>query len=170
MLYEGTQPTAWMTQDWDDELCGLLQVERGEFAHLAFPEAYTVVASLARWCPPGGRREVAVVGDNVAALTVALSRRGRGDLGRLCRELALRQARQDLGIAVGHLATHLNTVADALSRLSAPDPSAFPDDLRGVPQVTWPGPETLFEILPLRTGGSTDRVRDARRGSSELDD
>ena len=152
VLYEGTRPTAWMTADWTEDLCDRLQVVRGQSAYLAFFEAYTVVASLARWCTPGGRREVAVVGDNIAALTVALSRRGRGDLGRLCRELALRQARQDLCIAVGHLATHLKTIADALSRLSAPEPSRFPEELRGVPQVRWPSPEMLFEIRPLMDG------------------
>ena len=82
-----------MTADWTEDLCDRLQVVRGQSAYLSFFEAYTVVASLARWCAPGGRREVAVVGDNIAALPVALSRRGRGDLGWLCRELALRQAR-----------------------------------------------------------------------------
>ena len=58
----------------------------------------------------------------------------------------------DLCIAVGHLATHLNTITDALSRLSAPEPSKFPEGLRGVPQVRWPSPETLFAIRPLTDG------------------
>ena len=148
-MYEGRRPVAWMATDWDQELCDRLQVVRGQSAYLAFFEAFTVIAAIARWCRPGERRVIAVVGDNVAALTVALSRRGRGDLGRLCRELALKQARQDLVIAVGHLASALNTIADALSRLTAPDASTFPSELLAVPQVVWPPAETLFHILPL---------------------
>ena len=64
---------------------------------------------------------------------------------------------------MGHLATHLNTVADTLSRLSAPEPSEFPEELRGVPQVRWPNPEMLFEIRPLMDGPA-DRALDAGSG------
>ena len=98
-----------------------------------------------------GARSVAVVGDNVGALTVAVSRRGRGDLGKVCREVALRQARSGLHVAAGHLPSELNTWADALSRLSSPQPSQIPEELRHLPRRTLPPLRQLFRIEPPRS-------------------
>ena len=81
-------------------------------------------------------------------------------MGRLCRELALLQARRALTIAVGHLATKLNTWADALSRLSAPEPAEVPEELLALPRRAWPELDTLFRIRPL--GDSAPEEEDAR--------
>ena len=151
ILFEGRRPTEWMAVEWTEDLCRELRVERGQSAFLSFLEALTALAAVVRWCPAGGRSAVALVGDNVAALTVAVSRRGRGDLGRICRELALVQARHSLTISVGHLATKLNTWADALSRLAAPDRAEVPQDLRSVPRRAWPELADLFRIRPPGT-------------------
>ena len=71
---------------------------------------------------------------------VAVSRRGRGDLGKVCREVALRQARSGLRVAAGHLPSELNDMADALSRLSAPAEKArqIPSELRLAQRVEPP--------------------------------
>ena len=148
VLFEGRRPREWIAADWSIDLCRTLQVERGSSAHLAFFEALTALAAVVAWCAGGRRSSIAVVGDNIAALTVAVSQRGRGDLGRICRELALVQARLGLTIAVGHLATELNTWADALSRLTAPEPSEVPAGLRKVPRLQWPSVDQLFRVLP----------------------
>ena len=149
ILFEGRRPVEWIAVDWTDRWCRQLQVERGQSAYLSFFEALTALSAVSLWCPTGGRSTIAVVGDNIAALTVAVSRRGRGDLGRICRELALLQARRGLTIAVGHIATKLNTWADALSRLSAPEPAEVPAELATLPRRTWPNLETLFRVRPL---------------------
>ena len=132
--------------DWTPDLCSALRVERGQSAYLTYFEAFTVLSAVSLWCGAGQQSSIAIVGDNIGALTVAVSRRGRGNLGRLCRELALLQAHHSLTIAVGHLATHLNTWADALSRLTAPDPAQVPAELLDVPRRRWPAVDTLFKI------------------------
>ena len=95
---------------------------------------------------------MALVGDNVAALTVAVTQRGKGDLGKICREVALRQARLGLEIAAGHLASSLNTHADALSRLTAPTPAEWPEELVHLPRRSLPGLDELFWISRPRMG------------------
>ena len=117
-----------------------------------------MLAAVSLWCGAGQRSSVAVVGDNVGALTVAVSRRGRGDLGRLCRELALLQARLSLTVAVGHLASQLNTWADSLSRLHAPDPAQVPAELRDLPRRSWPRVTDLFRIS--ENSGAADKSDD----------
>merc|ERR1712051_1149395 len=115
-----------MVLEWGPDLCRDLGVVSGVSKYLPFFEALTALAAIVKWCGPGGLQQVALVGDNLGALTAAVSHKGRGDLGRVCREVALRQARWGIHIAVGHLPSALNTWADALSRLHAPGPSAFP--------------------------------------------
>ena len=157
-MFEGRTPREWIATEWSDDLCAELRAERGQSAFLSFFEACTVLAAVALWCQPGQRTTVAVVGDNVAALTVAVSRRGRGDLGRLCRELALVQAHRSLTIAVGHLASELNTWADTLSRLSAPGAAEIPPELLSVPRKAWPGTADLFRICPPEPVAEVDSV------------
>jgi len=148
VLFAGRRPVQTLVADWTPELCETLGTVRGESAFLTFFEALVVLAALETWCCPGALREVAVVGDNIGALTVAVSRRGRGDLGNICREIALRQACQGLQSAVGHLPSHLNTWADALSRLTAPTPATWPPELASLPCRCLPSVAALFRIEP----------------------
>ena len=60
--------------------------------------------------------------------------------------MALAQARWALTISVGHLASELNTWADALSRLTAPAPAEVPVELRSLPRRSWPEMRDLFKI------------------------
>ena len=66
------------------------------------------------------------------------------------------QARRFLAIVVGHVATKLNTWADALSRLPAPAPAEVPLDLRTLPRRAWPKLDDLFKIRPLGAEEATD--------------
>ena len=102
-----------------------------------FLEAYTLLLSLIAWPPSStsGPERLGVLGDNVGALQNALSLSGKGPLLTVAREIAWRQAAEGWHFSVGHIPTESNTVADALSRLSAPEPASFPDALRDVPEM-----------------------------------
>ena len=85
-------PVETLVLQWDPALCQGLGVVSGESAFLPFFEALTALAAIEVW---GGQlQSFALVGDNIGALTAAVSTRGRGDLARVCREMALRQALQ----------------------------------------------------------------------------
>ena len=74
-----------------------------------------------------------ILGDSTAALSNSLSFKGRGGMARISKEIAWRKVRFAWRFAVGHLPCEANTVADALSRTSAPPGSEhklFPELLR----------------------------------------
>ena len=144
----GRTPQEIVTIDWTPQLCRTLGATRGDSACLTFFEALTLLIALQVWGCSGISSSWAVVGDNLGALTVAVSHRGRGDLAKVCREVALRQARFGLHLAVGHLPSRLNLWADPLSRLSAPSPAAVPVELAGLPRRTAPELEELFLVEP----------------------
>ena len=73
-----------------------------------------------KWAARFAYSGVSLVGDNVAALELALSMRGRRALNRISREIAWRRARAGWRYRVAHWPTELNKSADALSRLCAP--------------------------------------------------
>ena len=66
---------------------------------------------------------LALLGDNIAALQLALSLKGKGALNTISREIAWRRCRHGWHYSVGHLAAEDNSLADALSRTSAPEGS-----------------------------------------------
>ena len=146
--FAGRQPVACLVMEWTPSLCEGLKVRSGESKFLPFFEALTALAAITVWCGPGRLQSAALVGDNLAALTTAVSFRGRGDLGRVCRELALRQARWGLHLAVGHLPSEINDWADSLSRRFAPCPPPLPQILEELPRETPPEMSSLFTIEP----------------------
>ena len=62
------------------------------------------------------------------------------------RELAWRRARGGWRLHGGHLPAERNIRADALSRLKAPDPKAFPMALGEVPQGTLPAMRDFWRL------------------------
>ena len=77
---------------------------------------------------------LAILGDNVAALQLSLSLKGKGSLNTISREIALHRCREGWHYAVGHISAGDNQLADALSRTAAPQgsdrkvkPSGFKD-------------------------------------------
>ena len=82
--------------------------------------------SLVLWGDKFVHESLQVVGDNVGALSSALSLKGAGPLLAISRELAWRRARRQWKYVVGHIATESNTIPDLLSRQHDPRPAAFP--------------------------------------------
>ena len=79
---------------------------------------------------------LAFLGDNTAALQLAISDRAQGEMGALARELFLWRTRCDWKYSVGHLPSEHNTIADALSRLHEPGHACqFPEALTGCAEV-----------------------------------
>ena len=146
ILYEDTSAVEHMAIAWDTEFADRFGAAVGDSGCLAFYEAVVVLAAIQAWGVDGKRKRMALIGDNVGALTVAISLRGRGDLAQVCREVALRQARFGLELCVGHLPSERNVDADALSRLAAPSPASFPASLLAVPSRAWPQTDRLFTI------------------------
>ena len=153
--FSGSRPVETLTLKWSEDLCRRLGVRSGESRFLPFFEALTALIALVRWGGPGGLKELALVGDNLGALTAAVSQKGKGDVARVCREFALRQARWGTVIAVGHLPSALNTWADALSRVFAPSPPAIPPELAVLPVVQPPSLDDVFCIA--LAGGQQER-------------
>ena len=148
MHFTGRTPTDYLVMRWQPEMCASLGVEIGASKFLPFFEALTALAAIVVW---GGRSRIqafALVGDNLGALTAAVSTKGKGDVARICREIALRQAREGLVVSVGHLPSELNDWADALSRLHAPTPAEVPSVLLQLPRRTAPSMSQLFHLEP----------------------
>ena len=79
------------------------------------------------------------LGDNVAALQLALSGRARGAMGKLARELFLRKAKNGWFYGVSHLPSEENKLADFCSRLSQPGhDTGCPAALIGAAEVHFP--------------------------------
>ena len=113
---------------WASEDAPHLDVQPGDTRHQTYFEFLTLLLSLMVWGDRFVDLTVPVLGDNVGALSAALSLRGRGALQAVARELSWRKARRRWAFDVGHLPSEHNSVADALSRVA--DPS-------GVPWPSW---------------------------------
>jgi hypothetical protein len=90
-----------------------------------FLELFAVLISAILWATTTSSPSeyLVILGDNTAALQSALGLKGKGPLMAVARELSWRQALYNWTFSVGHLPTEANSVADALSRLDAPEPS-----------------------------------------------
>ena len=76
---------------------------------------------------------LALLGDNLASLNLALNLKGSASLGRISREIAWRRVRAGWRYACGHLPSEQNQLADDLSRVHQPDRLAvLPPELREV--------------------------------------
>eukprot|EP00971_Amphidinium_carterae_P337036 6473668-Amphidinium_carterae.1 len=77
-----------------------------------------------------------LMSDNMAVLALLVRMKGKGALLRVAKEVALLRAWFDLHFVVAHLPASKNGVADALSRLAADPPKAFPLGFSGVPLLS----------------------------------
>ena len=109
-------------------------------------EYMVVWLSLELWGDRFRSQGLALLGDNLAALNGALSLKGKAGLSRITRELAWRKVRRGWRYACGHLPAERNTLADALSRVSAPAENAklFPAGLANSATRQFPDPESLW--------------------------
>ena len=143
------QATEFFAAKWDQKDFKNMDVTTGESRSQTFFEFLTLFLSLLLWANRSGERALAVVGDNTAALSNALSLKGRGPLLAVSRELAWQRARKGWVFEVGHIPAEQNEVADALSRLCAVPAKIFPANaLEGAQEVKAPKVDSLWHALP----------------------
>ena len=120
VLFEDTRPIAYFELDWRSVDLGPLGISVGEPSAQTTFEYLTLFFVLLTWGTSLRRQGLALLGDNIAALQLALSLKGKGALNTISREIAWRRCRHGWYYAVGHLAAEQNDLADALSRTGAP--------------------------------------------------
>ena len=126
---------------WDDRSAEPLGVKPGLPRFQTFWELTTLVLTLVTWGPRFINSSLAVLGDNTGALQTALSLKGRMPNLGAARELAWRQARGRWSYEVGHLPSEHNVTADALSRVTCPEPAQWPAADLG--SASWRNPPSL---------------------------
>ena len=124
--------TEYFSVVWTEDDAPHLNVVPGDSRHQTFFEFLTLLLSLMIWGDTFVSFSVAILGDNVGALSAALSLKGRGALLAVARELSWRQARRKWSFEVAHLPSEHNNVADALSRVADPTGKAWPGWALGV--------------------------------------
>jgi len=122
----GEVVTEYWYGKWTKDSVGHLSVQIGSPASQCFWEFLALLVSLVLWGDGFCQEALQVVGDNVGALSNALSLKGSGPMLAISRELAWRRARRNWQYVVGHIATEANSVPDALSRQFDPRPAPFP--------------------------------------------
>jgi len=143
VLYQDGVPTEFLEVSWSRDLVKKLSLKIGASSGQTCWEYMTLYLVLLTWARRFRERGFAILGDNTSALSTSLSYKGKAGMGRISREIAWRKVRYAWRFAVGHLPCEANTVADALSRTSAPDgadkksfPTSLSDALRR--EAPWP--------------------------------
>ena len=129
---------------WDGGEAPHLDVWPGDSKHQTFWEFATLLLVLLTWSDHFVKESVAILGDNTAALSLALSMKGRGHLLAISREISWRRARRGWAFEVGHIPSEHNCVADALSRVS--DPSGVPWPAKALGVAVYSKPPRLADV------------------------
>jgi hypothetical protein len=135
--------TSWV---WTDHDAAHLGVVTGDPAFQTFWELLAVALALELWGKEFTKVSLAVLNDNTAALQGLLDLAGKGIQLAIARELAWRKAKFGWQLAVGHLPAEQNTIADSLSRLSAPDAAVLPEELEGARRREAPSPADFWKL------------------------
>ena len=151
LLKIGGYPAEYFEVTWKAGDARHLGIRIGEPAGQTTWELATLVLALVAWATRFRLEGLAVLGDNTAALEVAINLRSCAALGPLTRELAWRKVRLGWRFSTGHLPAELNGTADALSRTSAPDDAekkSFPSvALRGAHRIPAPVLAELWTVV-----------------------
>jgi len=136
LFLKGVPVEFWETA-WTEEDAKELGYELYDPAGQTAWEYLCILLTLILWAPRFKAEGLALLGDNLAALTGAISLRGKNRLTRITRELTCRKVKGAWHFAAGHLPTEENKIADALSRMHAPPPdrASLPQDLSGAVRV-----------------------------------
>jgi hypothetical protein len=137
------QYTYW---SWDKSSAGSLPIKIGVPDFQSFWELFTLGLALTLWRPEFPGQSLAILSDNTAALQDALDLKGKGIMNQVALELAWRKARGQWVYEVGHLPAEQNTIADALSRLSAPDFKSLPECLSQAEFRSPPRPADFWKL------------------------
>jgi len=139
ILFEQNVPSEYFYVKWDETTASFLNAPLGEASSMTTYELLTVFLALVRWAT--SRREVglAILGDNVSSLEVALHLKGRASLATIAREVSWRRARFGWNYVVGHIPTEINIMADTLSRIYDPNGNySIPAELLNATAVNAP--------------------------------
>ena len=117
---------------WSEEDAPHLNIVPGDSRRQTFFEVLTFFLALLVRGDAFVDFSIAIFGDNIGALSAALSLKGRGSLLAVARELSWRQARRRWSFEVAHLPSEHNNVADALSRVADPAGKSWPGWALGV--------------------------------------
>ena len=164
------KPLAWMASVVTPLDCEIRSIKMGDCSAQAVLEALALLVAVRIWADKwmGANTSAHIRSDSAAALgsLEKLASPAPG-INVIAREMALDIAWSDFGFEVlswGHVAGVLNGWADALSRLKAPEPKAFPEALHGV--AGSPAPPRTQEwwkaVLPPRSRRSQRRPRTAQ--------
>ena len=123
---------------WDGAEAIHLNVAIEDPAYQTFWEFATLFLVLMVWGDKFVEESLLILGDNTAALSNALSLKGRGCLLAVAREIAWRQARRKWCFETGHLPSEHNVIADALSRIVDPKGKAWPSLALSVAEAVQP--------------------------------
>ena len=120
MLLSGSRPVEYWHVSWSTEEAARFGGKIGDPRLQSAWEYFTLLLCLLVWGDSFRHEAVAILGDNLGALSSAVSLKGTGPMLQISRELSWRRARNQWAYEVGHLPAEANTIADALSRLHAP--------------------------------------------------
>ena len=144
VLMSGGRPVEYASWKWHNAQVAHLKVRVHEARFQSFWELFCLALAMTIWVPAFVHEELALVTDNTSALQSVLDLKGSGPSIAVAQEISWRKARGRWAFAPGHLPSQQNLVADALSRLAAPQASALPAVLQGCVEREAPDPADFF--------------------------
>ena len=165
-------PTSWAAGLWDETIVERFRAVVGDPAFQTLWEHVAELYALILWADEAEGAPFALQGGNLGALNNFARLRGRGALLQVTREMAWRKAARRWTAVVSHRPSECNDIADALSRLGAPEAKPMPPVLAEVPQAHLPAEEEIWQTwsgAPERgTGPAAGRRRKRKRGGANL--
>jgi len=147
VLFEDGVATEVFIMTWTSLDEKQLKVKIGDPAGQTAFEYYAILLTLIIFATRFRDTGLAILSDNIAAVNGAITLKGKNNLTIVTRELAWRKVRYGWRFAAAHLPAEMNTLADALSRLSAPsgsDRKCFPQALATCVKQPAPDPEDVW--------------------------
>ena len=147
ILFVQTRPVEFLQLSWSDAMASKFNVRVGEPAGQTTWELLVLFLALEVWGHEHRKTGLLLMGDNTASLSATLSLKGKSALTQITKEIAWRKVRRGWRYAAGHLPSEMNSMADSLSRVSAPAGSesrSFPKELESARQRDTPAWDSLW--------------------------
>jgi len=120
VLWRTGVPTEFLELSWTEQQADSVKATIGQPKSQTTFEYLALYLVLRQWGDHFWREGFAILGDNVASLSCAVSFKGKGALCQISREIAWRKVRRQWRYIVAHVPSEQNQTADALSRTAAP--------------------------------------------------
>jgi len=147
ILFVAHRPVEYFQLPWSKAMASKFGVLVGEPAGQTTWELLTLYLALEIWGFEHRATGLLLMGDNTASLSSTLSLKGKSALTQITKELAWRKVRRGWRYAAGHLPSEMNTLADSLSRVTAPEGSerrSFPKELESAAKRETPDWDSLW--------------------------